>query len=135
MDEHLRNQVWERAGRRCEYCLLHQDLDSRPFQIDHIIAIKHHGPTVFENLALSCYDCNTFKGPNIAGIDAETRSVLRLFHPRADDWNEHFRWEQAILVGKTDIGRVTIDVLEINSPERVRHRLLLLQIGALSLGN
>ena len=135
MDEHLRNQVWERAGRRCEYCLLHQDLDSRPFQIDHIIALKHHGLTVFENLALSCYDCNTFKGPNIAGFDPVTRSVLRLFHPRTDDRNEHFLWKQAVLVGKTGIGRVTIEVLEINSPERVRHRLLLQQIGALSLGN
>jgi hypothetical protein len=29
-------------------------LDVLPFQIDHIIAEKHHGPTVAENLALSC---------------------------------------------------------------------------------
>lgn len=29
-------------------------VDALPFQVDHIIAEKHHGPTAEGNLALSC---------------------------------------------------------------------------------
>jgi hypothetical protein len=35
---------------------LPQFLDILPFQIDHVIAIKHHGPTTSDNLALCCYN-------------------------------------------------------------------------------
>lgn len=69
MDAELRTLVWRRAGECCEYCRLPQSVDALPFQIDHIIAEKPHGPTVLENLALSCFNCNAHKGPNIAGID------------------------------------------------------------------
>lgn len=124
MDDVLRMQVWKRAGDRCEYCRLPQSLDVLPFQIDHIIAIKHHGPTVLENLALSCCECNASKGPNIAGI--ELNAVTRLFHPRNDVWSEHFRWDGPALVGTTAVGRVTIDVLGINHPDRVEHRRILI---------
>jgi 5-methylcytosine-specific restriction endonuclease McrA len=54
MNEQLRELVWQRAGGRCEYCQLAQELDDLPFHIDHIISRKHHGPTVAENLALAC---------------------------------------------------------------------------------
>jgi hypothetical protein len=52
-----------------------------PFQIDHIIAEKHGGQAVESNLALACAHCNRFKGPNIAGLDPESREIVRLFNP------------------------------------------------------
>jgi len=54
MDDALRQLVWKRAGDTCEYCRLPQRLDILPFQLDHVIAAKHHGPTSAANLALSC---------------------------------------------------------------------------------
>jgi hypothetical protein len=51
---------------------------SHTFEIDHIIAIKHNGPTTPANLALACSYCNNYKGPNIAGIDPRSGSVVRL---------------------------------------------------------
>lgn len=54
MNEALKRLVWERAAETCAYCRLPQWLDVLPFQIDHVIAEQHHGPTVAENLALSC---------------------------------------------------------------------------------
>jgi transposase len=54
MNEALKRLVWERAADTCEYCRLPQWLDLLPFQIDHVIAEKHHGATAPENLALSC---------------------------------------------------------------------------------
>jgi hypothetical protein len=51
MDSALRDAVRARAGDRCEYCLIPQSFDLFPFQFDHIIAQKHHGPTESDNLA------------------------------------------------------------------------------------
>jgi hypothetical protein len=54
MDAALIRQVWLRARHCCEYCLMPQEFDPTPFEIDHIIAAKHRGPTVASNLCLSC---------------------------------------------------------------------------------
>ncbi|WP_089934196.1 HNH endonuclease [Candidatus Entotheonella palauensis] len=131
MDESLRRLVWQRADSICEYCRVPQPYDVLPFQIDHIIAEKHHGLTIEENLALSCYGCNAYKGPNIAGLDPATGQLTRLFHPRQDNWNDHFEWHGPLVVGRTAVGRVTIDVLRINLPERVEHRRQLITGGVL----
>jgi hypothetical protein len=131
MDDALQELVWDRAADTCEYCRLPQQFDLLPFQIDHIIAVKHHGPTTADNLALCCYNDNAYKGPNIAGIDPVTGEITRLFHPRRDEWKKHFAWNGPELVGRTAIGRTTIDVLNINLPERVEHRRLLIQAGVL----
>src|SRR5438874_11886997 len=57
MDEALIRQVRRRAHDTCEYCLVPQTYYPAPFQIDHIIAISHGGPTALRNLALSCLHC------------------------------------------------------------------------------
>ena len=99
-----------------------QPFDLLTFQIDHIIARKHHGTDELDNLALACFACNNHKGPNIAGIDRDSGEVVRLFHPRQDRWQEHFDWNGASLVGLTQTGRVTVDVLAMNLPHRIRLR-------------
>lgn len=129
MDNTLREVVRKRADRRCEYCRMPQEYDVLPFQIDHIISLKHHGSSEATNLALSCYNCNAYKGPNIAGIDPDTGEVTRLFHPRREQWDEHFLWDGPYLIGCTAIGRTTVDVLSINLPERVELRRTLMAIG------
>jgi hypothetical protein len=106
-----------------------QAFDDLPFQIDHIIARKHRGETQENNLALACFPCNNRKGPNIAGVDPETAQVVRLYHPRSDLWEEHFRWDGPRLVGRTAIGRATVAVLEVNLPRRVALREALIDDG------
>lgn len=132
MEAGLRDQVGDRAGGRCEYCHLSQKFDVLPFQVDHIVARKHGGPTTADNLALSCLACNARKGPNLAGLDPTTGAVVELFNPRRADWSEHFEWDGPRLVGRTSVGRVTIAVLAINEPARVEHRRLLLISGSFS---
>lgn len=130
MDTALRNLVRERAGDCCEYCHIRQDQDPFfSFAIDHVIARQHGGKTEPENLCLSCYRCNSHKGPNIASIDRETREMVRLFHPRRDDWSFHFEWRGALLVGRTPIGRATVALLSINHPDHVLLRELLIEEG------
>ena len=56
----LRNLVYNRADGRCEYYLISPAVSFAKHQIDHIIAEKHGGQTVEENLALSCVLCNKY---------------------------------------------------------------------------
>jgi hypothetical protein len=53
--------------------------------------------------------------------------LVPLFNPRTDIWPDHFEWNGPTIVGKTAIGRATIDVLNINDTLRVEHRRLLIQ--------
>lgn len=129
MDQSLRELLWKRAHGRCEYCLISQEFDPLPFQVDHVIARKHAGQTVAENLALACFSCNNHKGPNVAGIDPRTGQLARLFHPRRDAWKRHFVWRGAELFGRTAEGRVTVAVLAINLPHRIAVRRELLDEG------
>jgi len=99
-----RQQVWERANGRCEYCQMPQEHDPRPFHLDHIRPQKHDGPTVLGNLSLSCAACSLFKGPNPAGYDPETDEICQLFNPRSQNWKEHFQWDGAELKGLTPVG-------------------------------
>jgi hypothetical protein len=52
-----------------------------------------------------------------------------LFNPRRRRWSAHFAWDGPRLVGKTAIGRTTIRVLNMNHPEAVRLRRLLIEAG------
>ena len=129
MDVSLRRLVERRAAGLCEYCRIPLIFDQLPPCMDHVIAVKHHGPTVEENLAHTCYECNAYKGDNIAGIDPATGKLTPLFHPRRQVWKRHFHWDGAVLVGKTAVGRTTIDVLNINTQDRVRFRQLMIASG------
>lgn len=115
-----RRLVRNRAGNRCEYCHTHQD--EEPFvryQVEHIIAVQHGGSDDDNNLALACSHCNLHKGPNLTGIDPLTGAVESLFHPRRQQWSEHFASHGPVLVGITAIGRTTIRVLDMNNPVRL----------------
>jgi 5-methylcytosine-specific restriction endonuclease McrA len=101
MNTPLERLVWQRADSRCEYCQLPQAFSPLPHAIDHIIARQHDGATVAENLALACFFCNSYKGPNIAGQNPQTGRRVRLFHPRKDRWSRHFAWDGPVLVGRT----------------------------------
>jgi hypothetical protein len=100
-----------------------------PFQNDHILARVHGGPTALHNLALACLHCNSHKGTNIAGIDPKTRKISRLFNPRRQRWARHFSWDGRLLVGRTPIGRATIDVLNMNGVFLVQLREGLMDEG------
>ena len=106
-----------------------QQYDPLPFEIDHVIALKHGGESSADNLALACFHCNSHKGPNIAGQDAVLQATVPLFHPRQETWRDHFNWSGALLLGKTSMGRATIQVLEINLAHRVAHRAELMLEG------
>ncbi len=122
----LRNQVRQRANFRCEYCRLAEVDAFLPHEPDHIIAEKHGGSSTPENLACSCYDCNRFKGSDIASVDPFTGKVVPLFDPRTQSWGRHFKASGPAITGRTTTGRATAKLLKFNLPARIEVRQLLL---------
>lgn len=105
----LREEVTNRANGCCEYCLVGNDDRPINFAIDHIIAEKHGGATKADNLCLSCYWCNSFKGSDISSVDWEAdEAVVPLFNPRRQEWEQHFKIDGIRIVPQTDNGRVTV---------------------------
>ena len=69
MNAALRAFVRERAGRRCEYCRLHEDdADFLSFHVEHVVAKQHGGTDDPDILCFACAECNWAKGPNLAGL-------------------------------------------------------------------
>jgi hypothetical protein len=54
---------------------------------------------------------------------------ITLFNPRRDPWNEHFAFNNALLVGLTSTGRATVRTLNMNGADRLELREELLSHG------
>src|SRR5258708_6762618 len=115
MPSPLRQLVRDRADCRCEYCHLPDfAAPASAFHVEHVIAKQHGGSDEPENRAWSCHRCNFSKGPNLSGKDPLTDNVVRLFDPRRQAWTRHFERLGALIVGRTQTGRATIAVLDMN---------------------
>lgn len=113
----LRKKVTARAGNRCEYCGLSQLGQAATYHLGHIIPEVAGGGSTLENLALACIHCSLRKGARVKALDPKTGRSVGLFHPRQHQWNHHFRWSGNVLVGITQVGRATIDALQLNSDD------------------
>jgi hypothetical protein len=120
----LASQVRTRAADRCEYCRLPAIASQASFEVEHIIPLKHEGSTELGNLAYACMHCNRHKGSNVSGIRLPDGKLVRLFHPRRDAWDDHFRVRDGFLVGRTQVAKITIQVLLMNDPNQVMLRQL-----------
>jgi 5-methylcytosine-specific restriction endonuclease McrA len=127
----IRQEVRERANRRCEYCRLPEAYSPISYQVDHIIPVKRHlGSEAPINLAWTCFNCNRNKETDIAGYDLEdTNELTPLFNPRTQTWDDHFDMDGSVIVAKTAIGRVTLRLLIMNNPDYIDARTFLVEFG------
>jgi hypothetical protein len=89
-----------------------------PFEVEHIVPLSKDGLDETTNWALACRSCNLNKSNCVDSIDPVTQQRVRLFHPRQDQWAEHFVVDHNFpfnLQGRTPIGRATIAQLRVNS--------------------
>jgi len=96
-------------------------------EVDHNISRKHGGTTEFSNLALSCARCNRAKGTDVGSVRPGSGEFIRLYNPRRDRWDEHFRIDGARIIGLTPIGQATVGLLQFNQDERLLERMFLQQ--------
>ena len=125
----LRRLVNDRARNCCEYCRIFNDDHYLPHEIDHIVSEKHRGETNADNLCLSCFDCNRYKGSDVGSFDPETGEFAALFHPRTMRWSDHFRLDGGLIVPFTPEGRVTVFLLRLNGDNRLIRRRALIELG------
>lgn len=100
-------------------------------ELEHLIALAAGGTDDEENLWLACRRCNGFKGLLTQAIDPLSRQPTKLFNPRIQRWQEHFRWseEGTQIIGLTACGRATVDALKLNNPEITITRRLWVSVG------
>lgn len=127
--EALREQTRQRAGQRCEYCRKPDGISAYPHHADHIVARKHGGQNDLENLAWACFQCNTNKGSDLTTFDPDTKKLVRLFNPRIQRWNDHFEFQDVLIVGKTAVGRATVQLLQMNHADQIETRSRLMNSG------
>ena len=125
----LRALVVERAGARCEYCLLPTRVAFYSHEVDHVVARKHGGQTGAVNLALACARCNQHKGSDLGSLDPETGEFAFFFNPRTQRWDDHFALDGPRIVPLTPEGRVTVAILQLNHPDRLQERELFIAAG------
>jgi hypothetical protein len=126
----LRRQVRERAGECCEYCRIPESMTWAVHTIDPIIAEKHGGPTVADNLALAGTICNPWEGSDLASIDEQTGSIEPLF-TRVGIAGPTTSSSSAAASSRVHPGgRATVRVLRFNDPDRVQERELLVAAGS-----
>lgn len=127
----LREQVRQRAGDRCEYCRTPTWLTGLQHEIDHIVPRAQGGSTTLDNLCLACPACNGYKQAQTHGTDPETGETGPLFHPRQQQWDDHFAWSEdgTRIIGRTPCGRAIIEALRLNHPLIVVARAIWVQTG------
>ena len=127
----LRGEVAGVARRRCGYCQCDERYVGLLMGVDHLKAEAHGGQTRRPNLGLACAMCNKRKGKRRRVPVPGTKRTVRLFNPRKDKWAEHFRWTDRgeRIEGVSDIGRATVEALELNHPVHVEARRNWVRVG------
>lgn len=136
--EVYRQLVTARAAGVCEYCRLVESACGVTFHIEHIVPRCKGGDTILNNLALSCPGCNLSKAGRTTGSDRMGHEVL-IFNPRSYEpsllgWHLHFSLDRqtGIIGSRSQVGEATIDLLGINTTNRVFARKLQVEAGLIN---
>jgi hypothetical protein len=83
------------------------------------------------NLALACAGCNARKFTATMAIDPATGTTVAMYHPRRDQWDEHFVWNADLteIIGVSRAGRATVARLGLNRTGVVNLRRVLVALG------
>jgi len=103
-------KLLQRARFSCEYCrgpIVFSTASS--FEREHITPVSASGSNDFDNLAVSCAECNRAKSSHVTSEDPYTLLIVPLFNPRRDEWERHFTISPAsgVRIGATPTGRAT----------------------------
>lgn len=113
----LRDRVMLRAHHRCEYCQTGQVISGAQMHIEHFVPRVKGGGSDEDNLCLSYAWCNSYKGAKTHGIDPQTGAATLLFHPRQQNWHDHFQWSHdgLTIIGQSPTDRATVEKLNMNN--------------------
>lgn len=108
---------------------MHQSLQGATFHIEHVIPRVRGGSNKLDNLALACPSCNLHKSDRVSFALDQDSAAVALFHPRIDRWSDHLEWDDYQIVSRTEIGKATIGLLDLNHERRIKIRQAEQMIG------
>ena len=80
-----------------------------------------------------CYSQEKFatQGFSIEHIYPLSGEIIPLYHPRQQNWSDHFSWsdDYTLMIGLTPVGRITVEVLRLNRKGLVNLRRILYAMG------
>ena len=119
MPHSLRQLVRVRYHFCCGYCGVSETNIGAKMTVDHFLPRSLGGDNSPDNLVYCCHACNEFKNEYW-----QTEPDLRLIHPLLDEPTEHCReQEEGTILALTDRGANHIQILHLNRPELIAHRL------------
>jgi hypothetical protein len=127
----VKKTIISRAKGCCEYCRSQVRFSTQSYSIEHIIPLSAGGETLLDNLALACQGCNNHKYNKTVGQNPVSGEMVPLFHPRQQQWRDHFAWNEdyTLIIGLTPTGRATVGTLKLNRDGLVALRRILFPIG------
>ena len=127
----LKEFLTNRANGNCEYCKCPAKYSTESYCAEHIIPKSKGEGDDLENLAFACMGCNGRKYNKTEDIDIATGETALLFHPRKDEWNDNFTWndDTTKMLGTSPTGRTTVDSLKLNRANVQNLRKLLKDAG------
>lgn len=127
----IKDLVISRSEGYCEYCKCPADFSTEPFSIEHILPRSKDGLDEIGNLAYACIGCNIYKSDKTEFLDVVSQKIASLYNPRTMHWHDHFIWDESLtsIIGKTAIGRATIEALKLNRRQIKNLRRALMAIG------
>lgn len=131
ISEELKTKIGKSAKNRCGYCLINQEIYPLKLEIEHILPLAEGGDDKEENLWLACRSCNSYKHKKTEAIDEISGQIVKIFNPRTQNWKEHFKFsnDKTKIIGKTEIGRVTVSALKLNNNLSVDMRKKWVEVG------
>lgn len=122
--DYIKKALLEISNRKCCYCECLLEVESSYMEVEHFHPKNDYPDEVvlWENLLPSCRRCNGSKYSHDTVKDP-------IIHPINDQPQTHLSFHLYRLVGTTDLGRKTTDVLNLN--DRVRLQEARFKLGSL----
>ncbi|RDV15845.1 HNH endonuclease [Pontibacter diazotrophicus] len=111
--EEVKKVLLELSFNKCAYCECNVTEESKYLEVEHFEDKSNHPDKVldWDNLLPSCKRCNGSKGAHNVNYEP-------IINPFKEDPKEHLKLHLYRFKGKTEIGKTTIDVVNLNNSAR-----------------
>ncbi len=105
----IKEYLLKMSHDKCSYCECNIVEESKYMEVEHFFAKSIYESKVVDwaNLLPACKRCNGCKSDHNIGIEP-------IIHPVNDRPNEHLKFNLYFLKGKTELGKMTVQVLQLN---------------------
>lgn len=119
LSEATKQTVRTRANFACEYCGVTEQNAGGELTVDHFRPQSKGGGDELENLVYCCVRCNLYK----SDFWIESPNETSLWNPRLETAeNQFWQAEDGHLFALTEIGELSIRILNLNRPQLVSYR-------------